>query len=77
MNKLTDTFELYNGVQVPCVGYGTYLTPDGEIAKNSVMEAIKVACKIIAFQKLGFLAAHAVQQKLKNFAFFEQGHFLF
>ena len=38
MNKLTDTFELYNGVRVPCVGYGTYLTPDGEIAKNSVVE---------------------------------------
>lgn len=34
MNKITDTFELYNGVRVPCVGYGTYLTPDGEIAKT-------------------------------------------
>lgn len=42
MNKLTDTFVLSNGVKVPCVGYGTYLTPDGEIAKNSVMEALKV-----------------------------------
>ena len=40
MNKLTDTFILSNGVKVPCVGYGTYLTPDGEIAKNSVVEAI-------------------------------------
>ncbi len=40
MNKLTDTFTLYNGVQVPCVGYGTYLTPDGEIAKESVKAAI-------------------------------------
>ncbi len=42
MNKLTDTFVLSNGVKVPCVGYGTYLTPDGEVAKNSVMEALKV-----------------------------------
>ena len=40
MNKLTDTFELYNGVRVPCVGYGTYLTPDGDIAKNSVKAAL-------------------------------------
>ena len=47
MNKLTDIFELYNGVQVPCVGYGTYLTPDGEIAKNSVMEAINVGYRHI------------------------------
>ena len=47
MNKLTDTFVLSNGVQVPCVGYGTYLTPDGEIAKNSVMEAINVGYRHI------------------------------
>ena len=47
MNKLTDTFELYNGVKVPCVGYGTYLTPDGEIAKNSVMEAINAGYRHI------------------------------
>ena len=38
MNKLTDAFILSNGVKVPCVGYGTYLTPNGEIAKNSVIE---------------------------------------
>ena len=42
MNKLTDSFVLSNGVQVPCIGYGTYLTPDGEVAKNSVLEALKV-----------------------------------
>ena len=47
MNKLTDTFELYNGVRVPCVGYGTYLTPDGDIAKNSVKEALKVGYRHI------------------------------
>ena len=42
MNKLTDSFVLSNGVKVPCIGYGTYLTPDGEVAKNSVIEALKV-----------------------------------
>lgn len=47
MNKLTDTFKLYNGVRVPCVGYGTYLTPDGDIAKNSVKEALKVGYRHI------------------------------
>ena len=39
MNGLTDSFVLSNGVKVPCVGYGTYLTPDGEIAKKAVMQA--------------------------------------
>lgn len=47
MNKITDTFELYNGVRVPCVGYGTYLTPDGDIAKNAVKEALKVGYRHI------------------------------
>ncbi len=47
MKKLTDTFELYNGVKVPCVGYGTYLTPNGEIAKSSVIEAINAGYRHI------------------------------
>lgn len=47
MNKLTDTFVLSNGVEVPCVGYGTYLTPDGEVAKNSVKEAINIGYRHI------------------------------
>ena len=42
MNKLTDSFILSNGVHVPCVGYGTYLTPDGDIAKNAVKEALDI-----------------------------------
>ncbi|MBQ6788595.1 MAG: aldo/keto reductase [Clostridia bacterium] len=42
MNKLTDSFVLSNGVKVPCVGYGTYLAPNGDVTKNSVVEALKV-----------------------------------
>ena len=47
MNKLTDSFVLSNGVKVPCVGYGTFQTPDGEVAKNAVMEAIKIGYRHI------------------------------
>ena len=47
MNKLTDSFILANGVEVSCVGYGTYLTPNGEIAKNSVIEAINAGYRHI------------------------------
>lgn len=47
MNKLTDTFSLSNGVEVPCVGYGTYLTPNGEVAKNSVMLALEAGYRHI------------------------------
>lgn len=42
MNKLTDSFVLSNGVKVPCVGYGTYLAPNGDVTKNAVLEALKV-----------------------------------
>ena len=38
--KLTDTFELTNGVKVPCIGYGTWQTPDGETAKECVRQAL-------------------------------------
>lgn len=41
MTKLTDTYVLSNGVAVPCIGYGTWQTPDGETAKNSVKCALE------------------------------------
>ena len=41
MNKLTDAFILSNGLSIPCVGFGTWQTPDGEIAANSVKCAIQ------------------------------------
>ena len=40
MNKLTDTFVLSNGVEIPCIGYGTWQTPSGDIARDSVKAAL-------------------------------------
>ena len=40
MKKLTDTYKLNNGVEIPCVGFGTWQTPDGETAVNSVKAAL-------------------------------------
>lgn len=39
MKNLTDCFELSNGVKVPCIGYGTWQTPDAE-AKECVKTAL-------------------------------------
>lgn len=47
MNKLTDKFILSNGVGIDCVGYGTWLTPDGEVAVNAVAEALKLGYRHI------------------------------
>lgn len=41
MNKLTDSFVLSNGCSIPCVGFGTWQTPDGETATNAVKHAIQ------------------------------------
>ncbi|MBE6686074.1 MAG: aldo/keto reductase [Ruminococcaceae bacterium] len=41
MNRLTDTFKLNNGYEIPCVGFGTWQAPDGEVCTNSVIKAIE------------------------------------
>lgn len=46
MNKntktnLTDCFELANGVKIPCIGYGTWQTPNGGVTEACVKKAIE------------------------------------
>lgn len=41
MEKLIDSFKLNNGYDIPCIGYGTWQTPDGETAIKSVKTAIE------------------------------------
>ena len=41
MNKPTDTYKLVNGVEIPCIGFGTWQTPDGDVAVSSVRCAIE------------------------------------
>ncbi|WP_318531111.1 aldo/keto reductase [Lapidilactobacillus bayanensis] len=38
--SLTDTYTLNNGVKIPVVGFGTWQTPDGNIAESSVLAAL-------------------------------------
>jgi diketogulonate reductase-like aldo/keto reductase len=38
--KPTDCFSLANGVKIPCIGFGTWQTPDGEIAVSAVEAAL-------------------------------------
>ena len=48
MHKLTDSFVLSNGYPIPCVGFGTWQTPDGDIATNAVKCAIQSGYRHIA-----------------------------
>lgn len=37
---LTSTYTLHNGVEIPVVGFGTWQTPDGDVAESSVKAAL-------------------------------------
>lgn len=41
MKQLSDSFVLSNRCAIPCVGFGTWQTPDGETAVSAVKMAIK------------------------------------
>lgn len=40
MNNITDYYTMSNGVNIPCVGFGTWQTPDGKTAIDSVKTAV-------------------------------------
>ena len=47
MKSLTDCYTLSNGVEIPCIGYGTFQMTDGEAAVSSMLGAIKAGYRHI------------------------------
>lgn len=47
MNSLKDTFVLNNGYEIPCVGFGTYKTPDGQAGVDAIKHALSVGYRHI------------------------------
>ncbi|MDR1066172.1 MAG: aldo/keto reductase [Clostridiales bacterium] len=47
MKSLTDSYKLSNGVEIPCVGFGTWQTPNGDVAVSSVLSAIEAGYRHI------------------------------
>ena len=45
--NLQDTYTLANDVQIPCIGFGTWQTPNGETAIKSVKAALKAGYRHI------------------------------
>ena len=41
MKQLSDSFTLTNGYKIPCVGFGTWQTPNGETAVSAVKVALE------------------------------------
>lgn len=40
MNSLSDYYKLNNGVTIPCIGFGTWKAPNGEVAVSVVKHAL-------------------------------------
>ncbi len=47
MKSLTDTYKLSNGVEIPCIGFGTWQTPNGDVAVSSVLSALQAGYRHI------------------------------
>ncbi|EEQ58849.1 glyoxal reductase [Clostridiales bacterium 1_7_47FAA] len=47
MKSLTDCYRLSNGVEIPCIGFGTWQTPDGDVCVSSVKAAIEAGYRHI------------------------------
>jgi len=47
MKSITDTFILNNKVEIPCVGFGTWQTPDDEIGYKAVKTALEAGYRHI------------------------------
>jgi len=45
--NINSTYTLSNGVEIPVIGFGTWQTPDGEVAKNAVLDALKAGYRHI------------------------------
>lgn len=47
MQKITDTYTLSNGIEIPCVGFGTWQTPDDNVGYTAVLKALEVGYRHI------------------------------
>lgn len=47
ISSLNDRYFLNNGAKMPTIGFGTWQTPDGDVAKNSVIDAINAGYRLI------------------------------
>jgi len=47
MKSLNDCFKLSNGVEIPCIGFGTWNMPDGDDSVKSILNAIEAGYRHI------------------------------
>lgn len=47
MNSVIDAYTMSNGVKIPCIGFGTWQTPHGDVAVDSVLSALQAGYRHI------------------------------
>ncbi|MGP8311711.1 aldo/keto reductase [Enterocloster aldenensis] len=47
MGQITDTYILNNGYHIPCIGFGTWQSPDGETTVSAVRSAVRAGYRHI------------------------------
>lgn len=47
MKKITDSYTLNNDLTIPCVGFGTWQTPNDEVGYHAVLKALEVGYRHI------------------------------
>jgi diketogulonate reductase-like aldo/keto reductase len=47
MKSLSDTYKLSNGVEIPCVGFGTWRAENGDVCETAVLDALKIGYRHI------------------------------
>lgn len=45
--QMNSTYKLSNGVEIPVIGFGTWQTPAGDVARNAVLDALKAGYRHI------------------------------
>ena len=71
MNSLTSTYRLSNGYEIPVVGFGTWQTPDGDVAVSSVKEALAAGYRHIDTAQ-GYKNEEASAKRLRKVEFLER-----
>ena len=58
-NSVEDTYTLNNGVKIPIIGFGTWQTPDGDVAKHVVEAALNSG-----YRHIGTAAAYGNEESV-------------
>ena len=61
LHSLEDTYTLANGVEIPVIGFGTWQTPSGQVAEDSVLAALNAG-----YRHIDTAAAYGNEESVGN-----------